>query len=270
MEHLDAEWERGDDDGILTINRGIHGVVRLIDDIVNHLLDGGIDPKSSKPDSIITDVKYYLDPLITFISSITPELRKELRDNRGAPADTKFWRTFQKAVADARNDFCPGGLNEYWEDESKLFNEESSRFLMQIEKHLKELVCFHLNEKHGDNWLILGLPKGVYDRASLEKAENEREVILSGGDADSSTTWDYISFADLKQIVTYGRNWSELFDKLLTRDEERSIYRDKEQRTGWITRLNTLQTKLKNPLNSISKDEYGFISNVKHWLFEMD
>lgn len=34
------EWERGDNNyGVLTMNRGIQAIIRVINDIVNHLVD---------------------------------------------------------------------------------------------------------------------------------------------------------------------------------------------------------------------------------------
>lgn len=59
------EWERGDsNDGMLTMNRGIQAVIRVINDIVNHLVERKeISPKTQKTDELVKEVSFYLDPL---------------------------------------------------------------------------------------------------------------------------------------------------------------------------------------------------------------
>jgi len=269
--NLEEEWAKNENEnGLLTINRGIQGIIRVANDIVNHLIDSNtINPKENKTETIFNEVKYYLDPLISFFSIITPDQRKDLRGFFGGGADTKFWRTFQKAIADARNDFCPEGLTKYWEDEAKIYNEESSSYLRDIENKLKELICAHLQEKHGENWLIHGLPKSVYTKAKKDSDEQNYDIIAAGGSNESVSIWDCVSIADCKEIITYGRSWSEIFECLLTRPEEQKIHGGKDKKTEWITDLSSMKSKLTKFSYSISTDEYDFITNIYHWLINV-
>ena len=134
-----------------------------------------------------------------------------------------FWRTFQKAVADIRDDFCPDGLIKYWDDEAKTYNDDSSRYLRDIENKLKDFIGLRLEDAHGENWLIHGLPKPVYSKAKKDADEQNYDAIARGGSINAVTIWDCVSITDLKEIITYGKNWSELFESLLIRADDRKL-----------------------------------------------
>jgi DNA sulfur modification protein DndB len=137
-----SEWDKGDrDSGMLTMNRGIQAVIRVIDDIVNMLVEKGmIAPKAQDLDDMFSLIQYYLKPLTDYINALNAEQRKDLRGYFGGGADTRFWRAYQKAVADARPDFQPEGLDEYWQNETKVYNDETKSMLREIESKLKGLT----------------------------------------------------------------------------------------------------------------------------------
>jgi len=263
--NLENEWSKNEN-GLLTINRGIQGIIRVINDIVDHLVANGvIVPKVEKIDAILQEVQYYLDPLITFLTSVSFEQRKDLRDALGSEADTRFWRTFQKAIADAREDFSPEGLTKYWEDAAKTFNEGSSSYLRDIENKIKEIISSQLQKTHGENWMIHGLPKPIYTAAKKDADGQNYDIIARGGTEEVSV-WDCVSIADCKNIIVYGRNWSEFFENMLTRPEDKKISGGKNKKTEWMTRLSTIKNKLLKSSYSVSTDEYGFIESSYQWL----
>lgn len=77
----ESEWARGDtNNGLLTINRGMQALIRVINDIVDMLVEQKIIfPKTMRTEEVFNEVRYYLDPLIDYLNSITPEQRKDLR-----------------------------------------------------------------------------------------------------------------------------------------------------------------------------------------------
>ena len=98
--NCEAEWLAGEQ-GILTINRRIQAIIRIIDDIVIHLINQKkIAPKTQNIESMVDEVEYYLEPLMSYINSIDDSTRKELKGFLGGSADNKFWRSFQKVIAD--------------------------------------------------------------------------------------------------------------------------------------------------------------------------
>lgn len=265
--HLEDEWSKGEY-GILTINRGMHGLIRVINDIINHLKGvNKIDPRNMPLENLNSEVQYYLDPLLEFISSVTEEKRNELKSSLGGGADKKYWRTFQKAVFDARKDFIPEGLEEYWRDEAKLFNNEANELLQNLTIHIKQLIKERLKQYYKDKWLIDGIPKNIYQRAKREADEYSYELKKSGKEEKEITIWDCVNLSDCVSITAnYGRNWIELFEKVLVRPEETKVAGEKNVKIEWLKRLSNIEKKILKPSYSVSKDSYEFIKEISNWL----
>lgn len=262
------EWDKGDrDSGMLTMNRGIQAVIRVIDDIVNMLVDKGmITPKSQELDDMFGLIQYYLKPLTDYINSLGMEQRKSLRGYFGGGADTRFWRAYQKAVADARRDFKPEGLEEYWQNETKMYNDETKSMLREIESKVKDIISGRLVDYFGDSWLIKGLPKAIYTKAKKDADEAMYEHVLNNGEEIEIPIWNYITLADCKQIVLNGRNWSLFFEDTLVRPEEINLAGGKDPKTEWIIRLNTISNKLLKDSYSVPVDEYSYVKSIYEWI----
>lgn len=266
--NAETEWERGDSDsGILTINRGIQAIIRIINDVVNMPNSNcEIFPKVNKTEDIVQKVCYYLDPIIDFVNAATLEQKKELRSYLGAGADTRFWRTFQKVIAETRDEFRPDGLDAYWLDEAKTFNDESINFLRDIELKVKFIISSTLKSKFGDNWIIVGVPKNVYTRAKKESDDHNYNLIASGNFGSKVSIWDCATLADCREIVLYGKNWSELFENSMVIPEDKKIVGGKKAKTEWMVRLNTISNKLLKATYSVSNKEYIFIKSISDWI----
>ncbi len=264
----ESEWNKGDkDNGILTINRGIHALIRVVDDIINALVEQkAITPKTMKTDKVFAEVRCYLDPLIDYINNVTPEQRKDLRGSFGSGADTHFWRTFQKAIADVCNNFNPEKLQEYWNDHAKTFNDESKIYLQKIATIIKDKIQNELKKSLGENWIIFGLPQSVYHRTKNEADKQNYDAIANGGVGSSVSIWDCVTLADCQKIIVHGKNWSELFCRIFTRPQEIKIVGGKVKKTEWIIRLNIIINKLTKSSYSVSKEDYTFIKDVYEWI----
>ncbi len=262
------EWERGENnDGILTMNRGIQGVIRVVNDIVNHLVEKKeIAPKQQKVDDLVKQVSFYLDPLIDYFNHLTPQERKELRTFFGGGADVRFWRAFQRQISSVRSDFNPEGLKEYWENEAKTYNADSMVYLREIKVWVKHIVQESLSQKYGDNWEIKGLPKQIYKRAKGLADEKNYDNVTSGNGAEPVSVWDCVTMKECKEIVTVGGHWTELFESRLTRPGDEKMPGGKAAKTKWIEQVEVLQNKLNNPSYSISTAEFEFIKEVYSWI----
>ena len=263
-----VEWDKGDrDSGMLTINRGIQAVIRVIDDIVNMLVDKGmIMPKSQGLDDMFGLIAYYLKPLTDYINALTLEQRKDLRGYFGGGADTRFWRAYQKAVADARPDFNPEGLEEYWQNETKIYNDETRSMLYEIKTKIKLLISERLEEYFGDSWLIKGLPKAIYTRAKAEADEAIYEHVTNTGEEVEIPIWDYVTLAECKHVILNGKNLSLFFEDTFVRPEEVNLVGGKEPKTDWILRLNSITNKLAKDSYSVPVDEYSYVKSIHEWL----
>ena len=262
------EWDKGDrDSGMLTMNRGIQAVVRVIDDVVNMLVEKGmIHPKTQELDDMFGLLMYYLKPLTDYINNLTAEQRKDLRSYFGGGADTRFWRAYQKAIADMRPDFKPEGLEEFWQNESKVYNEETQSMLREIVDKVKLLISERLNEYFGDSWLIKGLPKNIYTRAKGEADEAMYVHVTSTGEEIDIPIWDYVTLPECKQIILNGKNWSLFFEDTFVRPEESNIVGGKDAKTDWLLRVNSIANKLAKESYSVPVDEYSYVKSIYDWL----
>lgn len=262
--NCESEWIAGEK-GILTINRGIQAIIRVIDDIVLHLIgQQKIFPKTQPIESLIDEVEYYIEPLINFLNSVSEAQRKELKGFLGGGADTKFWRSFQKVIADEREDFVPDGLSEYIENETKQYNAESREYLAVIEEQVKEKIANALESYYGENWIIKGLPKTTYKTAKKMADDKNYELLSNDEDAEIDV-WDCISLADCREIVMYSHNWSEIFESIITRPEDSNLS-NKEQKTEWMATMNKEINKISKTTYSVPKTTFEQISNVYDWL----
>ncbi|WP_040214921.1 DGQHR domain-containing protein [Clostridium polynesiense] len=266
--YTEVEWENGDsNDGIVTINRGIQAIIRVINDVVNYLVDTKvISPKISNTEDICKEVNYYLDPLIEYLNNVTSDQKKDLRGYLGGGADVRFWRTFQKTISDVRNDFNPEGLKKYWMDEAKTYNEESMNYLRDIQIAIKSSIAEQLEKVRGENWIITGIPKNVYSRAKNEADTHNYDIIASGMNDKTISIWECVTLSECREIVIHGRNWNEIFEGNFTRPEETKIAGGKKAKTEWIYRLSSINSKLSKATYSVSTDEYEFIKSIGKWL----
>lgn len=262
------EWERGDNNyGVLTMNRGIQAIIRVINDIVNHLVDlKEIFPKSQRTEELIDQVAFYLDPLNEYLNNLTQQERKELRGYFGGGADTRFWRAFQREIAKERSDFNPDGLKEYWENEAKTYNSDSITYLREIEFWIKNTIKTALVKKYEDNWEIKALPKSIYKRAKSIADERNYDSITSGDGVSTVSIWDCVTLKDCKEIITVGSHWTELFESLFTRPEDKKLSGGKSARTEWLERVANLQNKLNMSSYSVTITEFEFIKSIFLWI----
>lgn len=267
-EYASEEWEKGNmDNGMLSMNRGIQAIIRVINDIVNHLISNEeISPKTDKSEKLFKKVEFYLDPLINYINNLTFEQRKDLRGFVGGGADARFWRAYQKAVSDVRTDFLPDGMEEYWLNENKLFNQDSIQYIAEIRRVIKNIFEDKLYDMYGKDWQIKALPKAIYQRIKNQADEHQYDMIQEGIVSDDVSPWDYATLNDCKSIAVSGNHWSCLFEKCLVRPEEINISGGKDAKTKWLIEIEAISSKLQKPSYSVQTSEFDLIKSVHLWL----
>lgn len=266
------EWNKEDsENGMITMNRGIQAIIRVLDDVVAMLTQKGmIFPKKQSPDDILSLISYYFQPLFEYLNKMSFEERKDLRGYFGGGADTRFYRAYQRAIADKRLDYNPEGLKEYWENESKTYNEDTRNYIKTIEEKLKDIVRSNLENLYDDKWLERGLPLNVF-KSLKSQADNDAYIKAQEGNTDEvSEPWDYVTLADCREIVLNGKNWSSIFENVLVRDVEKNLPGDKNIKTDWIARINKIKNKLgSNSSYSVSSEDYQFVTQVYAWITDI-
>ena len=250
-----AEWERGSaDNGILTINNGIGGLIRIINDIANYLIDAQmIKPTTDTVEKMASEAEYYLAPVCRFINEIDDETRTDIRKAYGGNGPMHCWRHFQRAINLERPEFSPVGMVKYWEDHGKEFNSESIRMMPIIEKAVKAYVRDKLEETYDTKW-IKEIPQAVYTDANAQASKEEYE---SG---EPQEWWDYVTILGIRSIVTYGKNWSSIFSDMFTLESRKSG--DKDAKTEWLNTLYKLQGKAVKANFTVAKADFQLLSEA--------
>ncbi|MCE4566109.1 DGQHR domain-containing protein [Maribellus sp. CM-23] len=265
-ENLIHEWNQGEaDDGFLSINAGIESLLRIFSDIIDHLVkEKIINPKVDKTDHIVTEAIYYLDPLIDYLKHLSGEQRLELKKSYGTGGRARYWRSLQRSINAVRPEFNPNGLAKYWKDEAKTYNEESFKMIRDLETYMKEDFKMRLEENYGEAWFKAGVPKTVYDGANQRASDKNYEAKTKSEEVEP---WDCLNIIDYRRIATYGKNWSEIFEKFYTKPGEEKLRGGKEAKTNWMQKLEYIRNQNFHSY-SVKVDEYGFLCELNEWLIE--
>ena len=256
-ENASKEWEKGNaESGILTINNGIGGLIRVINDIANLLVEEGkITPLKDSIDDIANQTFYYLDPVCRFIENITNEERDDIKTQYGGNGPMHCSKYFQRAIKNERPEFNPAGLTKYWEDHGKSYNADSIIMLEKIELAVKGFIREKLESAYADKW-INEIPKAIYTKASQEASKQQYET---GQPADF---WDFVSLQNCQDIVTFGRNWSDHFKQQFSLPSEEKKAGGQKVKTEWLAVVDKLQKKAGKANFSVSKDEYTLLCEI--------
>ena len=250
----------------MTVNNTIHALIRILNDIVNHLIkSNNINPKNMEMEQLIEHTLYFLAPLINFFNSITEEQRKEIRTNYGSGGKPKVWRTFQKVIHDARSEFNPEGLDEWIRDNTKQYNFESFKMTQELEYIIKKEFEDKLKSKYGEQWLTAGLPPKVYKQANGIMGKQNYANAQNGLNKEVSL-WECVTIKNCRDIAIFGSNWSDLFETIYTRPEETKILGGKQAKTNWMVKLSDIAEKNTNVNYSVSEEEYLFLLSLYKWL----
>lgn len=258
-DEIPTEWDKGsEDNGILTINNGIGGVIRTINDIANFLIDRGeINPLKDAPAVMAKAAEYYLDPICRFLEEVNDDQRNEIRRTYGGNGPIHCCRHFQKAIHNERNEFNPDGLTKYWEDHGKEFNTESIKMIGDIEKIVKKTIREQLEDRYGSSW-IYEIPKSIYTKAVQDASIQQYET------GKATDFWDFVNMVGCKETITYGNHWSELFVSLFILDSEKKKSGGKNAQTEWLQMVDKLQNNAGKATFSVTKDEYQLLCEINN------
>lgn len=262
-DNLSEEWSKGDaDDGFLTINANIESLLRIFSDIIDHIVKiKGINPKMDSTQNIMQEMEFYLDPVIDFYRNLSSESKIELKKSYGIAGRTKVWRILQREISKIRTDFHPEGLDKYWKDEDKRYNEDSFKFIRDIETFMKEDFRTKLQQAYGSQWFKRGVPKAVYDKANQLASEKNYEITDA---SEEYTPWDCLTLIDYRRIATYGSNWRDIFEKYYTKPGEEKVG-NKEAKTEWMQKLERIRNNNFHTY-SVKEEEFEFLSELHNWL----
>jgi DNA sulfur modification protein DndB len=265
-EQLPDEWHIGEaSNGFISINAGIESLIRVFSDIVDHLIKNNkCQPKSDKTEKPLQEAFYYIDPLIIYFKNISADEKQELRRSYGVGLRTKYWRKLEKVISEARTDFNPDGMKEYWKNESKRFNTQSFEMVRDIETFMKEDFLDRLQKFYGNNWFKKGIPPKLQDDATLAALAKNREKEDAG---DEKTPWDCLTIIDYRKIAVYGSNWRDVFEAYYTQPNREKKGGNKEDKTNWMQKLERIRNQNFHEY-SVKEEEYVFLCDLHDWLIK--
>ena len=262
---LPDEWNRKQEDsGLLTVNTGVTAVIWILNDILNHLIkQDSLNPLKANTEDIIVASCPYLLGVVDFFNDLSDDERQDIRSNYGSGAPTRLWRHLQKAIHNVKPSFSPTGLDKYWQDQSKQFNESTRQRLEQIELILDEEIRKTLESKHGSNWLKVGIPAPLYKKLHQDATEENIKIL---DDSPEREPWDCMYLINYSDVISHGSNFSKLFQKRFSMP--RWANSSKERRLKWIKDLNDIRNKVSHPKRnrSVTKQEADFVEAIYNWL----
>ena len=266
-EKLPEEWNLGKEaHGILSMNTGIYGLLRIYSDVIDYLVSNKVcNPKTDGPETIVSACAAFYDSIVHFYQDIEDDLRQEIKKQYGDSGSTKHWRYFQKAIHDEYpDDFNPEGLNDWWADNSKEFNEISEYLLTAISEAVQKTMVVTLMELKGAKWRTTSLPLSIKTKYAKNVARENDERQKSG--AEEIDTWYFIDLSDCAEIATSGSNWTDAFKERFTRPDSVGKKINKQMNTKWLHDMDKYIQRLSKSGTSISRSEYEYIKTIASWI----
>lgn len=263
-ENITEEWEN-EKDGVILINRGIYAYILILSDIMVFLNDKNIvDTKKEQIKKIVLEAQNYIDPLITFINSLSEEDRETLKKAYGAPGENKYWRTFQKVIRDTHAEFNPEGLNEYIAKQEKEYNDRAFSIIRELETYFKNDFKIKLEDKYGKMWFKKGVPPQIGDDAVALATKKNREI---ENEEDEVEPWDCVNIIAYRAIAV--KNWQDLFEKDYTMPGEEKISGGKEEKTKWMVKLEHLRNQNVHSYY-VTEEELSFLEMLNDWIIKKE
>ena len=127
--------------------------------------------------------------------------------------------------------------------------------MTETEKEVRRYVKAILEANYPQGKWVQQIPKKIYTEASAEMSKHQYET------GESTDVWDCFSMMALREIVIYGNNWSNLFEKVFPISlESKGNKRDK---TDWMAVIDKLQRNAGRANFSVAKSQYEMLQQVE-------
>lgn len=260
---LSAQWALGGrEGGFVFRNSGIEALMRLLGDIVNHLVvSAALQPLVVGPTEVMQQARYYLDPAVQFFEEASEDRAQEFRKMYGSGAAMKLWRALQTEVRHARPEFDPEGLEDYLKGLEQQVTSEAYSMVQDIETHLKTEVRKGLEDEHGHRWFRKGVPFDVQQRSSqIAIAKNAK----LRDDEEDVEEWDCLHIVDYQKILTFSHDvWERRFAGTFTAPGTEG--RSWKTQSSWIDLFNTIRNAAAHDY-SVSETDYEYLTWLTSWL----
>jgi DNA sulfur modification protein DndB len=249
-------WVKGaDEGGGLSMNDGITACILVLRSVCDYMENAKLVRLSTD------DLNEVLDPyaiaLGEYLGSLTEGQRKSFRELRGGQGQLVRMRMCQAGIRQKMESFNPAGLDKFLEEEKMQTNQQGKEIIDRIERFLKKSVVEELKTQIGPeeiDWWMQGVPSTVRKKVTERREDDKGE---RGGKENYFDLLDYFKIA-LEQ-------W-KMFEPLLALEKTGK----KEQRLGWIEKLNKFRNGLFHPSSGVtlSIEDLSLIQSYERALYE--
>lgn len=263
-EGLPAQWSLGGaEGGFVFMNNGIEAFLRLLSDIVEHVIaEDGVDPLKSSADQVVNACHHFLDPLIDHLDGLSSEEGEAYRKLYGSGAGLRYYRKLQQALREARPTFSPVGLDEWLKAQDKQFNNQAREIVSDIESFFKEDIKKRLEDEYGSEWERLGIPKKV--RSDIAHRATEMNLDLPA--SEQVRPWDMMYLIQYREVVAQNHDlWVRRFEKRYTKPGDENKSGGWKARSSWIVDLNEVRNDVSHT-RPISEEAFALLIDLRSWL----
>lgn len=205
-----SEWDK--DDNFLVKNNLIGAFIRILNDMV--YIKFLNDPKIVNDNETLWEsIQDYIANLLIVISTLTPEERNNLSNQKGAAAPGIVWRQIQMKMFDLDSSFTNSDIENYYIQFHKNYNEEAKPQIIKIRTVLIQSIKNIFSE---ENWMrdhvSEELENEIKMRVTSKNISNERKGISVKIDE-----WEEINFTDIQKIINHASNWTNHFKELFSK-----------------------------------------------------
>jgi DNA sulfur modification protein DndB len=252
------QWEKGSSEGgFITMNLGISSLIRVFDDLLEYLeKEHRIDFTKLTGEEMGGKLKPYLDPIISFVNSLSLEEIKKLRGFVGGSAVDRVLREFQNVINKDFDSFSPEGLAQWQKESTGMYNDPSRELGDDIQMRIRGFIFGKLKEEYGisdDRWWLKGIPKDIQKKCAVEKIEH-----------GEGSEQDYLYLIDYQKIIKHQK---KILLNCFTPPDLKSASVDK--RVNWFAQWNKIRAKYSHPeKGKVTEEEYQFLLDLKEWLYK--
>jgi len=253
-EKLERQWSLGNGDGgLIATNIGVVIIIRIVDDIIDHLIQKErIEPTRLLAIDLAQKTYTLLEPVLNFFATIDQKTIKQTK--MLAPSSNGIEnaiREYQKIISDHHPAFKPVGLDEWIVENSGIHNDSARESTEYLEHSIRLFVFEKLKELHLERWWMDGVPKEIQKNA----------VNLSIDKGNEEPPENFVFLLDYKKIVE--KKWTDFKDYFC--DPE--IKSGKEAQLKWFDQLNEIRNKVSHPGRAkVTTSEAEFLEKLRSWL----
>jgi DNA sulfur modification protein DndB len=253
-ENLEFQWNLGNNEGgLIATNIGALIVIRIVDDILEHLVSiERFTTINCAPIDIAIRTYPMLDIVIAFFATLDQQKIKQTKYlATSANGMENVIREFQKQINERFPAFNPLGLENWIVENSGTFNESSHEITEKLEHNIRTFVFDKLKEVYSDRWWLDGIPKEIQKNAAV--------TAIDKGNEEPAENFVYL--LDYKKTID--KQWN-IFKEFFTDPEVKS---GKENQIKWFDQLNEIRNKVSHPGRAkVTASESDFLSKLKGWL----